>query len=89
MSLSIGSCRHFDWLTTSVGPPIAKWLSLSVSPAVPAALAGAICASKSTESKTPSQWNDGSMEAGLRRRPATLGELPHAAFDAVAHHSVT
>jgi hypothetical protein len=40
---------------------------------VPAARAGAISGSKIAESKTPSQWNDGSMEAGLRRR------LPHLA----------
>jgi len=35
---------------------------------VPTARAGAISGSKSAESKTPSQWNDGSVEAGLRRR---------------------
>jgi hypothetical protein len=35
---------------------------------VPAARAGAISGSRSAESKTPSQWNDGSVEAGLRRR---------------------
>jgi hypothetical protein len=50
------------------GAPIAKWLSVSVNPLCQQHLLDAICASKSTESKTPSQWNDGSMEAGLRRR---------------------
>ena len=35
---------------------------------VPAARADAISVSRSAESKTPSQWYDGSMEAGLRRR---------------------
>jgi hypothetical protein len=52
----------------------------------PAARADAIRGSRSAESKTPSQWNDGSMEAAT----AALGELPHAAlmlgFMIQSHH---
>jgi len=35
---------------------------------VPAALAAVISGSRNGESKTPSQRNEGSVEAGLRRR---------------------
>jgi hypothetical protein len=47
---------------------------------VPAARAGAISGSRSAESKTPSQWNDGSVGGGAATATAPLGELPHAAL---------
>ena len=56
---------------------------------VPAARADAISVSRSAESKTPSQWYDGSMEAGLRRRLPLLARIATCRFDAVAHDSVT
>ena len=45
----------------------------------PAAPAGVTSGSRNAESKTHSQRNEGSVEAGLRRT-AALGELPHAAL---------
>jgi hypothetical protein len=39
---------------------------------VPAARADVISGSRSAENKTPSQWNDGPVKAGLRRRLALL-----------------
>jgi hypothetical protein len=53
--LSIDTCRHFDWLTTSVGTGCQGAFAFRES-SVPAARAGAISSSKSAESKTPSQW---------------------------------
>ena len=55
---------------------------------VPAARAGAISGSRSAESKTASQWNDGSVGAGLRRRLPSW-RIASCRFDAVAHNSVT
>jgi len=43
------------------------WLSRSESPLL-AAHAGVASGSRSAESKSPSQWSEGSAEAGLRRR---------------------
>jgi hypothetical protein len=48
------------------GGAIAKWLSPSVSPLYRQHVLTLSLAQD--ERKTPSQWNDGSMEAGLRRR---------------------
>jgi hypothetical protein len=56
------------------------WLSLISELSVPAADAGAISGSRNAESKTPSQWNDGSLEAGTVKATAALGELPYAAL---------
>ena len=45
---------------------------------VPAALAAVTSGSRNGESKTPSQRNEGSVEAGTAKATAALGELPHA-----------
>ena len=47
---------------------------------VPAAHADGASGSRSAQSKSPSQWNHGSVEAGLRRRLPLFGELSHAAL---------
>lgn len=47
---------------------------------VPAVLAAVTSGSRNGESKTPSRRNEGSEEAGLRRRLPLLAKLPHAAL---------
>ena len=64
------SCRHFDWLTTSVGGHGQVTFAFHES-SVPAARAGAIFRA---ESKAASHWNNAISRGGTAKATALLGD---------------